>query len=332
MASNRRSIGFLNLPYDIRLQIYRYCLPQGYIIDVSPIFLGWPYLFEDPYVHSPLDDSPEYLDLGNEYSMPLFEYNQSGSLELACNSRDTYSRPSEPEDENPIYAHDGDQTNLSESLFYGPEAFNPQRSALPSLLQVCQQVSDEALDSLYSGNIFKIVLHGGGQYHLGAFSCQANRQRIRQVMLVLRPMGVSYKPGFKMDTAIWETILPHLQNLLIVAEEPLEDDYSWWNGKTVTEKMKIWIEWLTPILEYLHKMLSPQSTVLVDVNEREETSKLIQKYFSHRCRRARTKTGDMIFKKGEFSIESGYWDDYDDILNNFSDIYDYGYDFGCDPY
>jgi hypothetical protein len=37
------------------------------------------------------------------------------------------------------------------------------------------------------------------------------------------------------------------------------------------EKMKEWIEWLTPILECLAKTLSTKSTVLVYVDEREET-------------------------------------------------------------
>ena len=69
---------------------------------------------------------------------------------------------------------------------------------------------------------------------------------------------------------MWETILPHLRTLWIVAKQPLEDDH-YWNGHTVIEKMKEWIEWLTLILECLAKTLSTKSTVLVDVDRGEET-------------------------------------------------------------
>jgi len=78
-------------------------------------------------------------------------------------------------------------------------------------------------------------------------------------------------------------------------------------------------------IECLAKTLSTESTVLVDVNEREETGKLIQKYLLHGYQQMRTKTGDFVFKRGEFSIESGYWDD-DDGPFNCRDIYDYDSD------
>ena len=91
------------------------------------------------------------------------------------------------------------------------------------------------------------------------------------------------------------------------------------------EKMKEWIEWLTMILECLDKTLSTRSTVLIDVDRGEETDKLIQKYLPHGYRQIRTKTGDFVFKRGEFSLESGYWH-YDDGPYNCRDIYDYDSD------
>jgi hypothetical protein len=62
---------------------------------------------------------------------------------------------------------------------------------------------------------------------------------------------------------------------------------------------------------------NPNTTVLVDADDGEETITFIRKYL-HGCREIRTKTGDLTFQRGEFSIESGYWDD--DRPDNCRDI------------
>jgi len=191
---------------------------------------------------------------------------------------------------------------------------------------VSRQISDEALNVLYGDNAFEIILHGEGEYDLKTIFSETNRRRIRHITLILRPMGVSYRPNFRMDTTVWDTILAHLRTLWIVAEQPREDDH-YWNGRTVMEDMKEWTEWLTPILECLAKTLSTECTLLVDVDEREETGKLIQKYLQG-CRQTRTKTGDFVFKRGEFSIESDYWDDYGP--ESCRDIWGYDSDYFSD--
>jgi hypothetical protein len=99
----------------------------------------------------------------------------------------------------------------------------------------------------------------------------------------------------------------------MLAEQPLENGY-YWKGRPVMEMKKQWFEWFTPILESLAKTLSTKSTVLVDIDKKEETGKLIQKYLPYGYRQTRTKTGDYWFKRGEFSIESGWWAGEDDIL------------------
>lgn len=320
LASSQRPTGFLDLPYEIRLQIYRHCLPQRTLFDVSPL-LDPSYRF---VVHGLPSHDVRYQELGDESPSLLLEDDQLEPFESAYDSPNHDLECLDLEDENQSHPSDEDQLDLFKSVYDGIEGFRSRRSVLPSLLQVSRQISDEALNVLYGDNAFKIILHGEGEYHLKTIFCEANRRRIRHIMLVLRPMGVSYCPNFRMDTAMWDTILPHLRTLWIVAEQPLEGDH-YWNGRTVMEKMKEWIEWLTPILECLAKTLSTKSTVLVDVGEREETGKLIQKYLLHGYQQTRTKTGDFVFKRGEFSIESGYWDDNDGPFN-CRDIYDYDSD------
>jgi hypothetical protein len=317
LVSSQRPTGFLDLPYEIRLQIYRHCLPQRTLFDVSPL-LNPSYRF---IVHDLPSHDVGYQELGDESPSLLLEDDQLEPFESAYDSPNPDLECLDLEDENQSHPPDEDQLDLFKS---GIGGFRSRRSVLPGLLQVSRQVSDEALNVLYGDNAFKIILHGGGEYHLKTIFCEANRRRIRHIMLVLRPMGVSYCPNFRMDTAMWDTILPHLRTLGIVAEQPLEGDH-YWNGRTFMEKMKEWIEWLTPILECLAKTLSTKSAVLVDVDEREETGKLIQKYLLHGYQQTRTKTGDFVFKRGEFSVESGYWDD-DDGPFSCRDIYDYDSD------
>lgn len=322
LASSQRPTGFLDLPYEIRLQIYRHCLPQRTLFDVSSLLLDRPYRFV--YVHGSPSHDVGYQKLGDESPSLLLEDDQLEPFESVYDPSGPDLECLDLEDENRSHSTDEDQLDLFKSVYDRIGGFRSRRSVLPSLLQVSRQISDEALNVLYGDNVFKVILHGGGEYDLKTIFCEANKRRIRHIMLVLRPMGVSYSPNFRVDTAMWDTILPHLRTLWIVAEQPLEDDH-YWNGHTVMEKMKEWIEWLTPILECLAKTLSTKSTVLVDVDEREETGKLIQKYLLHGYRQMRTKTGDFVFKRGEFSIESGYWDDNDGPFN-CRDIYDYDSD------
>lgn len=321
LAPSQRPIGFLDLPYEIRLQIYGHCFPRRFLFDVSFNLFSRFDPLENAYVHGSLSDDAGYQDMGDESPSHVSEDDQPEHFESLCNSPGVKGC-SDLEEETQSHPSDDDPIELFGFRYDGTGGL--RRSVLPSLLQVSQQVSDETLNMLYGDNAFKVIMHGEGERRLKKIFSEANRRRIQQIMLVLRPMGVSYEPKFRVDTAMWDSILPHLKTLWIVAEQPLKDDH-YYNGQTLVEKMKKWIAWLTPILEYLAKTLPTESTVRVDVNEREETSKLIQKHLQHRCQQARTKTGDFVFKRGEFSIESGYWDD-DDGPYNCRDIYDYGSD------
>lgn len=209
LASSQRPTGFLDLPYEIQLQIYRHCHPQRTLFDVSPL----------------LSHDVKYQELRHESPSLLLKDDQLEPFESAYDSPNPDSECLDLEDENQSHLSDKDQLDLFKSVYDGIRGFRSRRSVLPGVLQVSRQISDKALNVLYSNNAFKIILHGRGEYHLKMIFCKANRRRIRHIMLVLRPMGVSYCPNFRMDTAMWDTILPHLRTLWIVAEQPLEDDH-----------------------------------------------------------------------------------------------------------
>ena len=54
---------------------------------------------------------------------------------------------------------------------------------------------------LYGGDTFKVIVHGNGTADLTMFSPE-RREKMRKVLLVLRPIGISYRPGFRMDPAV----------------------------------------------------------------------------------------------------------------------------------
>jgi hypothetical protein len=57
--------------------------------------------------------------------------------------------------------------------------------------------------------------------------------------------------------------------------------------------------------------LSSDTIVKVDDNEQLETRDLAKRYLRGGYHAVRCRLGDFIFKRGDFSLESGYWDDDD---------------------
>ncbi|KAF2691170.1 hypothetical protein K458DRAFT_412487 [Lentithecium fluviatile CBS 122367] len=294
--------GFLDLPYELRLLIYGYCLPRRTLFRISSLRSE----FLIPEIVT--DGWNGFDSLGSELGLAKVRDEDSASEE------DWEAADQGPPDDYsfPHLAHVATWVKSS------------RQSVLPRLLLVSRQVSDEALNVLYGDNLFKVMLHGDDQSELKRLFAQHNRRRMKEVMIILRPMGISYHPGFKMDEGTWDDIVPSLRGLRIVAEQPIEGDH-YWNGQTLEEKMKEWKEWTEPIFQYLGKTLSPECEVVIDIDEREETRKLAEKYLLHGYRQVRTETGDLIFKRGAFSWESGYWDDDDGRLSS-RDVYDYDSD------
>lgn len=178
-----------------------------------------------------------------------------------------------------------------------------------SIILLSKQISEEALDVLYGNNIFKIDLHGEGEYVFKKNFSQANRQRMRYLLLTAQPGGVSYAPGKMPDNALWCSVLPQLKILRIVAEQPLEAGY-YYNAPTLEQDMDCWINWIRPYLQCFGQHLSSQTSVKIDDDGRVETGAIIKEclpggYREVQCHLA----GDFIFKRGRFSWESGYWDD-----------------------
>ncbi|KAF8847870.1 hypothetical protein BDZ45DRAFT_681615 [Acephala macrosclerotiorum] len=208
------------------------------------------------------------------------------------------------------------------SMWEDPEwlAFDDTEDIIPKrktgILSVSRQISEEALNVLYGRNLFIVAVHGGAHDKLLRFGT-ANIRRIRYLRLVAQPMGICFPEPMEFNSQLWTPLLTDLSQLCLVLQQPLQAGGGY-NAPTLEEDMREWIAWLEPILRYLAQNITETTIVGIDDNDLAETGEVVQKYFRYGYKKVQTVTGDKIFERGEFSWESGYWDD-DDGGMNFAD-------------
>ena len=132
---------------------------------------------------------------------------------------------------------------------------------------------------------------------------------MRYLLLIAQPRGVSYTPENRVDDVLWRSMLPHLKGLRIIAEQPVKarSDY---NAPTLKQDMDCWINWFRPYLQCFGQYLLNKTKVEIDDDDQAETQELLKKCLPYGCQKIRCRlVGDLIFKRGQFSWESGYWDD-----------------------
>jgi hypothetical protein len=142
-------------------------------------------------------------------------------------------------------------------------------------------------------------------------------------------MGISYRPNFSMDRRIWDGVLGKISILGVIAEQPKPPSPNAWPRVEPEDVFKEWTTWLTPIMEYLGRALPTTAQLVVDANKEKATTDALEKAMPGRCRFELLRAADFIFKRGEFSPDSEYWD-YDDGPTSCRDIindcdYDYYY-------
>lgn len=295
------SSAFLAVPLEIRRQIYRFCIPQKLRFDVSSDMR--------------YQNRSDWLDEINDCHLHDLE---SGGISLI---------DSEDDEEG---EHELSTDTDVEEIIYNPFVDGGRRSALPGLLLCCRQITEEVMDMLYGGNTFQVNIHGDGQCTLAHLFNSKTREKIRKMVLILRPRGVSYHRNFHMDPNIWDGILGNLSILGVIAEQPESLSLGEWPKAEPEDALEEWTAWITPIFEYLDRALHRETKIVVDANDEKETVQVLEKAIPGRSRFQHLPMADIIFKRGRFSLKSGYWDDNDDGPTSCRDIiddcdYDYYY-------
>ncbi|KAI9773954.1 MAG: hypothetical protein M1839_001966 [Geoglossum umbratile] len=176
-----------------------------------------------------------------------------------------------------------------------------------SLLLVSRVVGFEALGALYGDNVFKVYLHSEGESSLKMRFMEANLRRMRKIQIVIPLLSASH--GLTPDPTLWSPLLARLRKLSIVAQLPAQKPRRARKYFDVSEQeMKMWMERLETTLRYIAGQLPSSCAVEVDDNDREETSTLIRECLPSGYRKVQTLTGDLWFRRNDYSKKSGYWD------------------------
>ncbi|KAF2245284.1 hypothetical protein BU26DRAFT_66740 [Trematosphaeria pertusa] len=320
--SSSNSIAFLALPLELRQQIYRFCIPENLCFTCSGNMYrqnrheGWvepPWRWDRTWDRYDTSGANLFFD---EDDRPWHE------LEESVEASSTDGEDSNEDDEyEPSRLDDYCQASLRQRPAISPSP----RSALPGLLLLCRQITDEVKGMLYGGNTFRVDVDDDQSNFARLFSPEA-REKMRKMILVLRPMGLSYCRDFRMDQTIWDGVLGNLSILGVIAEQPAPPSPYASPQVEPEDVFKEWTAWLTPILEYLSRALSKTAQIVVDANKEEDTVHIFEKEMPGRCRFQRLRAADNIFKRGEFSWESESWVDDGptscrDIINDCD--YDY---------
>ncbi|KAK5628447.1 hypothetical protein RRF57_004162 [Xylaria bambusicola] len=314
----------LAVPLEIRRHIYGFCIPQKLTFDCSDDMyyqnrpVGWiePLRHINESYDRYTSDDENFLD-GVEYLHS--EWKGKGKLSPLEEIEEICTEDSLVEKDGSDGSSMEDDLGLCglESLQFPPSSSH--MSSLPALLLLCRQINEEVEIMLYEGNTFTVDIHCQSQYYLERQFTKRNRERMRNIILVIRPIGVPYEPDSLMDPDIWDTVLGNLISLGVIIEQPeppllewLEDSEKETTGNFLTflrdrkrEAVGQWMTWLLPIFEYLVRAVPKQTEIVVDVTEEEDTVQTLEFFQKGPFRFQRLPAADAISNKVEFAWESG---------------------------
>lgn len=310
-TEQRGSVGLMDIPLEIRQQIYHSCLVRHSVIDVD-------YLERDPAQFTSLRFKKS---LTRDFSTRVFSWDTDTDGEVpeksACEGLETFQvedadvdneadldneddLDNETDLDNEADLDNEDNSVPSEFDWRNVRYYSSVEPKTNSLVIVCKRVSQEATDVLYGWNTFRCSLHLSGGDSLRSHFSEANRRKIRKLEVGLRSRGYFYQPGARLDSGLWSPILEGLTHISILAQQPLSD-------KLPKENMRGWIDWSGPILKFLASQLNGNCRIYIDVDEKEETSALVKQCFSGGYQKVPAEHGDIFFKRGNYVPGSEHW-------------------------
>ncbi|KAI8675899.1 hypothetical protein NCS57_00492600 [Fusarium keratoplasticum] len=277
----------LSMPLEIRLHIFHFCIPQNLCF------------------HCSYDIHEQNRPKG--WSRPEWEDSSEAS--------GAQSDPREVEEDTnePYYEPCGLDDYCRKSRRHRPQGLTSSPSALPGLLLVCRQITNEVKPLLYGGNTFTFNHENDAEYGLSANFSSETKTLMRKMILLLRPGGDDR--GW--NPSVWEGILGNILILGVIIQKPKADI----DGEYLLDE---WISWLTATLQQLGPALPKTTKIVVDTNEDDSMVQIVNKEIPGRCVFQRLRVGDGIFRRGEFAAGTGLLDesdyDYDEGPTSCRDI------------
>jgi hypothetical protein len=256
---HKRRTGFFDLPYELRLQIYRLSLPTKFLFEHDAGEYDPCFGFSGCNRYGATQNI--YFRSQSREFEPYLEHSEEVPNDVG------WSGPSGLDDENRGQdPYNGGSAVGKESINWLSAAYRPDRvKHILRLLSVSRQIREEVLDVLYGENLFLLdpfqLQHAGAYTPLDPLSTgtEGGLQRMRHIMLV--PGRFAWTPNhadFKRSrfyTALKDIDFPRLKTLCIVVRE-LQHQAQW-----------IWeYEYIPTLLMYLRRTLPASVRVYVDAN------------------------------------------------------------------
>ncbi|KAJ4252361.1 hypothetical protein NW762_010959 [Fusarium torreyae] len=260
---------FLAMPLELRQRIYQLCIPKNVHVIISG-----GVCYKAPY-------QGDFTSVGSEI----------------CDGLSTDSVETSKAKEI---------STITESLIGNAIQ---DKSALPQLLLLCHQITDEVKALLYNANIFQINVPPGGELDTLKLFGREPMDQLRKVVLVFEPEnGLGY-PGSHMDPKAWDVLLGKLLILGIIIDqlEPPTPNYT--DEDMSDDDLEERTAWLTPNLDYLSRAVPETTKIIVDVNKVDLAAQLVEKALPSRFTFQKLLAGDYIFRRGRYSGYSDYDDD-----------------------
>ena len=299
-TGNAQMPGLLRLPLELRIKIYRHLIPTKRIIDASrPRF---NYTISNRRTRGV---GVEGIDI-EEDSCDVDDGEQIRS-DIVTLDNDSESGLSEDPHNTDVVDFGGCTDSIYAIVLDQATAAWDTDWKKNSIFLVCKQISNEALDVLYGENAFRQSLHGDGGLCLKQNFTEANRRRMRMLLLTVEHR--SWIGELTPDKELWSSIIPTLHILRLVAGQPVQETY--YNAPPLAQTMQSWFKFLRTFLNCFRQLLNGKS-LEVDFDGNKETGEVVKECMLGRYREVRCRfSGDLMFRRGRFSYSSGYWDDDD---------------------
>ncbi|KAI2783411.1 hypothetical protein F4815DRAFT_349886 [Daldinia loculata] len=175
------------------------------------------------------------------------------------------------------------------------------------LLRACRQVSNEALEVLYTQSVFRVDLESRSKFLRFFTIGEANLRRVRHLRLSAFTAYYSYRiagPGEKqwqffrpvaLDAAFWTALLEGLLTLEFIMKVPTWGHHSGW---------PVWVGQLETVLSFVGERIDEGTDVTIDDNYSMFLCEAVDRCFRKPFRRVRTKEGDAYYYRTRFDPDN----------------------------
>ncbi|KAI0841123.1 hypothetical protein F5Y06DRAFT_213731 [Hypoxylon sp. FL0890] len=175
------------------------------------------------------------------------------------------------------------------------------------ILRACRQISEEALEVLYTRNTFHVGLENTSRF-LNFFTIgERNLRRIRHLQLSEYTYYYAYcvaRPGEKQwqffrpaanEARQWSALLEGLRTLQVVMKVPIWGHHSAW---------LVWVGQLETVMGFIGEHVDEETDVTVDDNYSMYLCEAVDRCFRKPFRRVRTLEGDQYYYKTRYDPEN----------------------------